>query len=110
MKKSILKQNAEIVPGALRARSEHVFLMQMELVRASRRFSLLQTLCARWYEKRTQQAELVGKITYFCLEGTIFKQNRWAQLGNHGHGLSMAMDSPWPWTNGKRHLPNQANP
>ena len=28
---------------------------------ASRRLSLLQTLCARRYEKRTQQAELVGK-------------------------------------------------
>ena len=37
------------------------FRAGLELFRASRRFSLLQTLCARRYEKRTQQAELVGK-------------------------------------------------
>ena len=38
------------------------FYAKLELFRASRRFSLLQTLCTRRYEKRTQQAELVGKI------------------------------------------------
>ena len=37
------------------------FYAKLELFRASRRFSLLQTLCTRRYEKRTQQAELVGK-------------------------------------------------
>ena len=43
--------------------SDYVFCCKLKLVRASRRFSLLQTLCARQYEKRTQQAELVGKIS-----------------------------------------------
>ena len=37
------------------------FYAKLELFRASRRFPLLQTLCTRRYEKRTQQAELVGK-------------------------------------------------
>ena len=40
------------------------FYAKLELFRASRRFSLLQTLCTRRYEKRTQQAELVGKKAY----------------------------------------------
>ena len=40
------------------------FYAKLELFRASRRFSLLQTLCARRYEKGIQQAELVGKITF----------------------------------------------
>ena len=58
-----LEQNAEIAPGTFRSdfcpgfRSS--FYAKLELVRASRRLSLLQTLCARRYEK-TQQAELVG--------------------------------------------------
>ena len=42
--------------------SGHVSGQVSKLFRASRRFSLLQTLCARRYEKRTQQAELVGKM------------------------------------------------
>ena len=59
LKMSILEQSAEIVPSRLLAG----FCCKLELFWASRRFSLLQTLCARRYEKRTQQAELVGKTT-----------------------------------------------
>ena len=62
LKMSILEQNAEIVPGAFLSRFlGRFFCCKLELFWASRRFSLLQTLCARRYEKRTQQAELVGK-------------------------------------------------
>ena len=47
--------------AGFRARFRAGFYAKLELFRASRRFSLLQTLCTRRYEKRTQQAELVGK-------------------------------------------------
>ena len=63
LKISIWEQNAEIVPSAfLGTFLSRFFCCKFELFWASRRFSLLQTLCARRYEKRTQQAELVGKI------------------------------------------------
>ena len=62
LKMSILEQNAEIVPGTFSGRFfSRCFCCKFDLFWASRRFSLLQTLCARRYEKRTQQAELVGK-------------------------------------------------
>ena len=51
-----------------RARFGAGFYAKLELFRASRRFSLLQTLCTRRYEKRTQQAELVGKNMVRALE------------------------------------------
>ena len=47
--------------AGFRARFQAGFYAKFELCWASRRSSLLQTLCARRYEKRTQQAELVGK-------------------------------------------------
>ena len=47
--------------ASFRARFRVQFYAKLELFRASRRFYLLQTLCARWYEQRTQQAELVVK-------------------------------------------------
>ena len=56
-----LEQNAEIGPGRFPGKFPARFYAKLELFQASRRFSLLQTLCARRYEKRTQQAELVGK-------------------------------------------------
>ena len=69
LKKPILEQNAEIVPSAfLGTFLSRFFCCILELFWASRRFSLLQTLCARRYEKRTQQAELVGKNIRFMLK------------------------------------------
>ena len=47
--------------AGFRARFRVQFYAKLELFRASRRFSLLKTRCTRRYEKRTQQAELVGK-------------------------------------------------
>ena len=66
LKMSILEQNSEFVSGYVSGYVlGYVFCCKLELVRAPRRFSLLQTLCARQYEKRTQQAELVGKTCYY---------------------------------------------
>ena len=47
--------------AGFRARFRARFYATFELFRPWRRLSLLQTICARRYEKRTQQAELVGK-------------------------------------------------
>ena len=50
------------------------FCYKLELCRASRRFSLLQTLCARRYEKRTQQADLVGKTLKSSALGLVSQE------------------------------------
>ena len=74
--------------------SKHVSGQVSTLFRASRRFSLLQTLCARQYEKRIQQAELVGKIQQFILRNTLTRSCTPVSEFRPGDGENRSDDSP----------------
>ena len=80
-----LEQNAEIGPGRFLGRFPARFYAKLELFRASRRFSLLQTLRARRYEKRTQQAELVGKMRQATMNFQCFCRERGSGSMLRGH-------------------------